>query len=829
MVLGARAFDVLLALIERRERLVTKNELLDLAWPGLFVEEGNLQVQVSTLRKLLGHQAITTIPGRGYRFSAALENPQEQAQAAPRPVAPGATETAAAAARGPEFRTNLPEILPPLFGRDDDVAALGTLVARHRLISIVAAGGMGKTRIALQLLHEWRLAYEHGVCWVELAGLSDPQLVVSTIASALGVQTGSGDALKGLAASLKGMTLMVALDNAERVIDEVARVVQILIGGAPQLRLLVTSQVPLKCANERVYRLGPLALPDVPVPVDEALTYGAIALFTERAQAADRHFELTLSNVATVIDLCRHLDGMALAIELAAVRVPLLGVARLAGTLNERLRVFTGGSRTAPQRHKTLRAALEWSHALLTPAEQVVFRRLGVFAGGFALEMAQQVVADEAAEAALDEWAVLDLLGALVDRSMVMADTEEPPRYRMLESPRALALEQLAAAGEKAAWQRRHAHAVLARFTAVNADCWGGRIGVDDAIALLEKDLDNAREAMTWAIAHDPRAAVASATAMELVLTYARREELLRVWEATAGLVTDALPDAVRADWAAGSARFWVVEKPALTAKWARMAIELYRRLGDPIGLYQGLVSLCLSEACLATGLERQALHELMALEDPSWPPLVRYRGAMAEFFLCITSGDFACAKAALQRQIPLAQRAGSSDAMLGAQSNLADVALAAGDADEAVRLGIEVERQASISNRDRHNLATARVNLTGALLAQGSLEQARAMAVAAWPLAKEFLRLDWLLDNLALLAVLEDRALDAAKLCGYADAIYAANGVARQINEARTAMRAEQLAREKIGEAEFERLKAEGAILSEDEIATLAFRSKDA
>jgi hypothetical protein len=424
---------------------------------------------------------------------------------------------------------------------------------------------------------------------------------------------------------------------------------------------------------------------------------------------------------------------------------------------------------------------------------------------------------------------VLDLLGALVDRSLVMADAGEPPRYRLLESPRAFALEQLAAAGEATELQRRHAHAVLARFAAVNADCWGGRIGVDDAIALLEQDLDNAREAMAWAIAHDARAAVASATAMELVLTYARREELLRIWEATAGLVSDALPEAQRADWAAGCARFWVVERPALTAKWARMAIELYRRLGDPIGSYQGLVSLCLSEACLATGLEHQVLKELMALEDPGWPPLVRYRGAMAEFFLCASSGDFACAKAALERQIALARLAGSSDAMLGAQSNLADVALAAGDADEAVRLGIEVERQASISNRDRHNLAIARVNLTGALLAQGSLGQARAMAAAAWPMAKEFLRLDWLMDNLALLAALEGRGRDAAKLCGYGDAIYAAKGAARQINEARTAMRAEQLAREKIGEAAFERCKTEGARLGEDDIATLAFRSTEA
>jgi hypothetical protein len=259
------------------------------------------------------------------------------------------------------------------------------------------------------------------------------------------------------------------------------------------------------------------------------------------------------------------------------------------------------------------------------------------------------------------------------------------------------------------------------------------------------------------------------------------------------------------------------------------MAIELYRRLGDPIGLYQGLASLCFFETSLATGLAHQVLHELMALEDPGWPALVRFRGTMAEFFLCISDGNFACAKAALQRQLALAQRAGSADAILQTQTNLADVALAAGDVDDAVRLGIEVERQASIGNRHGYHVAIARVNLTGALMEQRSLGQARAMAVTAWPLAKEFLLLHGLADNVALLAALEGRARDAAKLCGYGDAIYAANGVVRQINEARTVKRAEQLGRENIGDAEFERCRAEGAGLGEGDIAAIAFRSKDA
>ena len=831
--LGSRAFDVLLALIHLRERVVPKNELLDLVWPGLVLEENNLPTQISSLRKLLGPQAIQTIPGRGYRFVAKLKGLHEdlspQPEPAPTTVAPAVAQatapSAAASAPCPEFKTNLPEALPQLFGREDDVAALGTLIAQQRLISIVAPGGMGKTLLALHLLHERRRGFEHGVCWVELAGLSDPQLVTGTIASALGIQTGTGDALMGLVSALKGVTVMVALDNAEHLIDEVARVVQALIDGVPQLKLLVTSQVPLKCAKERVYRLGALAVPDTVVPVEEALTFGAIALFVECAQAADRHFKLTPGNVATVIEICRHLDGMALAIELAAARVPLLGVTKLATTLNERLRVLTGGLRTAPQRHKTLRAALEWSHALLNPTEQAVFRRLGVFAGSFGLGMAQQVVAGETIEPPLDEWAVLDVLGALVDRSLVMVDAGEPPRYRLLESPRAYALEQLAAASEEAEWRRRHAHSVLKHFTAVNVDCWGGRIGVDDAIAMLEPDLDNVRETLTWALANDAQTAVAAGPAMELVLTYARRGELLNVWEATAKLITDTMPASLRADWAAGCARFWTAERPARAGQWARMAIDLYQRIGDPIGKYQGLASLCISETSLASGLQHQLLQELTALEDSNWPPWVRYRGASAEFFLGITSCNFASAKMSLQRGVVLAARAGSSSAVLQTMGNLADTALAAGDVDEAVRTGIEVERQASNSIRDRHSLASSRVNLTGALLAQGSVAEARVMAKAAWPLAKEFLRLDWLADNAALLAALEGRARAAAKLCGFADAIYSTEGGAvRQVNEARAAERAKGIACEAIGDSEFERLKAEGARLSAEAAESLAF-----
>ena len=256
----------------------------------------------------------------------------------------------------------------------------------------------------------------------------------------------------------------MALDNAEQLVDPVARLCAALCEAAPGLRLVVTSQVPLKLAAERVYRIGALAVPQGALPAAQAREFGAVALFTERAQAADSRFVLTDANAPAVIELCRALDGLALAIELAAARAPMLGVQRLASSMQDRLKLLTTSrNRAAPARQQTLRAALEWSHGFLDERERAVFRRLTVFAGSGSLAMIQQVVADPAGAGELDAWAVLDALAVLVDRSLVtvlQGDDTAEPRYRLLDSPRAYALERLKEAGEEAALRRRHMQAV---------------------------------------------------------------------------------------------------------------------------------------------------------------------------------------------------------------------------------------------------------------------------------------------------------------------------------------------------------------------------------
>ena len=825
--LGGRAFDLLVALVERRDRVVHKNELLDIVWPHVVVEENNLQVHIWALRKLLGASALSTVPGRGYRFTALLDEPPATAVEAPAP--------AAAAAPSPPLeappRNTLPAPRGGLIGRDDDLLALSALLDRHALVSIVGAGGVGKTRLAQHLLHNLHGAGVDGVFWVDLAGLSDATLVAGTVAAAVGVPNGGADPLVGLVAALRPLQALIALDNAEHLIEAVAAVARALIDGAPGVRLLVTSQASLRLAGEQVYRLGPLPVPPATLGLEEAAGYGAVALFAERARAADRRFALEVGNLAAVVEICARLDGMALAIELAAARVPLLGVTRLAAALDERFRVLGAGRRDAPQRQQALHAALDWSHALLAAAEQATFRRLGVFAGSFSLEMAQVVASDEDGDEGLDAWAVVDVLGTLVDRSLVSVelrrdDAAAPPRYRLLETPRAFALERLAAAGEQAVRQQRHAVAVLAHFEAIQAARRAGRVGTDAAIARLQPDLDNGREVLAWALEHDAGMALALAPPLGFALRERRQEERA-VWEATAAKFSDEVPAAVRACWAQGCAHFWAARRPAPSAQWARIAIALYRTLDDRIGLYLALAELSMSDPAQMSEEQRAALDEMTALDDPSWPAMVRCRGAMAELRACSTAGDFGAAEAAAQRMLLLAEGSGDSVQVNGTLANLADLALSLGHVDEAVSHGVALERRLR-GTHQQMNLAFARVNLAGALLAQGSLQQARQTALAGWPQAAVFDLREYWVDYLSLLAALEGRPSCSARLRGLADALYAAIGSTRQGNETRAVERAEQLARAALGDLEFERLRIDGSRLQDHAVAEVAFGAAD-
>lgn len=488
--LGSRAFDVLVALVERRDRTVSKNELLDIVWLKLVVEENNLEVQIVTLRKLLGYAAIATVPGRGYRFTL----PVTQEGGSVTRAQPGDSAVTPANAK---LRADLPSSFPTLIGRDEDVRRLLSLVERHALVTVVGAAGIGKTRLAQAAASKSVERTSDAVWWVDLAPLSDGALVPSAVAIALGLRLeGSGDATSVLLTALREETALLVLDNAEHVIEAVADFAEKLSQSAPGIRVLVTSQQPLHIEGEQIYRPKPLSLPEADDP-ESISGSAAVALFVARAMQADGRFEISPVNQAAVADICRRLDGIPLAIELAAARVGLLGVERLRQLLDQRFHVLTVGRRTSLRRHQTMRGALEWSYQLLSSSEQVVFRRLSVFVGGFTLEAAQHLAEDEGT----DCWDVLEHLGALIDKSLVVAEGEAAPRYRMLETTRLFALEKLIDSGKTHVVRARHRE----HFVELAEECHR-RLLTGDArrdFATLDLERDNLLLALAWAPAAD--------------------------------------------------------------------------------------------------------------------------------------------------------------------------------------------------------------------------------------------------------------------------------------------------------------------------------------
>jgi non-specific serine/threonine protein kinase len=443
LTVGPRAFDVLLALLERAGNLVTKQELLERVWPGLVVEENNLQVQVSTLRKGLGPEAIATIPGRGYRFTARVER---------------VSMPPAALARG--RRHNLPQPLTSFIGHEGDLAEYAEILERTRLLTLAAIGGCGKTRLAIELARLMLPSFPDGVWFADLAPVTDEGRVAIAVAAALGVREEAERPIEEtIARHLEDKHLLLVLDNCEHVIAASAELVRGWLAAAPRLRVLATSREGLAIPGERVAPVRPLATPGASLRDPAAIAiYESVRLFVDRARLAAPDFALNPSNAPALAEVCRRLDGIPLALELAAARVKLLSIEQIRERLDDRFRLLTGNSR-AIGRHQTLLHTLQWSHAQLSLEEQRLLRQLSVFSGGWSLEEATAVAA-----AGSDELAVLDALEHLVNKSLVLVrrNAQDEPRYHMLETVRQFAHDRLTEAGEAAPARNRHLECFLA-------------------------------------------------------------------------------------------------------------------------------------------------------------------------------------------------------------------------------------------------------------------------------------------------------------------------------------------------------------------------------
>jgi len=481
--IGSRAVEILMALLERAGELVSKDELFARAWPNMAVDESNLRAQVAVLRKALCDEGsdtsyIAAVPGRGYRFI-------------------GRTSHAGlgTVSREPARKNNLPGRLTPVVGRADVVSAMSTRLARCRFVTIVGPGGIGKTTVAIATAAQISERFRDGICYLDSTPLVDANLLPNLLASTLGLSIIAHDVAAELTLLLREKRLLIVFDNCERIANPVAALCETILKAAPEIYILTTSREPLRAEGESVHRLSPLETPPAiaGLSAEHALGFPAVKLFVERAAARIHGFELSNDDAPVVADICRQLDGNALAIELAAGRVDAFGTRGIAERLNDRLRLLTGGRRTALPRHQALAATLDWSYDALADIEKTLLRRLSVFAGGFTLESASAVASGDAIEAS----DVSELLADLVAKSLVSAEVGGAmPRYRLLETTRFYALAKLDNSGERTSISRRHAEHFREVFERKFAE-WTAETGAD-CEARYGREIDNIRAALDW-------------------------------------------------------------------------------------------------------------------------------------------------------------------------------------------------------------------------------------------------------------------------------------------------------------------------------------------
>jgi predicted ATPase len=644
------------------------------------------------------------------------------------------------------------------------------VLARSRLVSLVGPGGVGKTRLASATAESLVARFADGVSVVELASLSDARRVPEAVARALRLPALPGRVDEAaLARACTPLAMLIVLDNCEHLLGAVSSVVECLLESAPRVTLLATTQEPLGLRDEQVLRLHGLRCSDADAAPGDA---PAVQLFAARARAVDAQFQLDEHNIGAVAEICRRLEGMPLALELAAARVPLLGAAGVLQRLDQQLKLLTRGSTDAPERHQTLRAAMQWSHGLLDATQKTVFRRLAVFADSFTLQGAQAVAADET----IDEWMVLDAIDALVAKSLVQTvQTRDAKRCRLLASARAFALERLEESGERSATQRRHAH-------------WVQRVFEHAAQRVQDEPLRSWLDAL-WPEVHDLRAALRWAADGD--------DEVLLALVGLAGSFWAPAPlDREAASWLAAArrcvheqtppllaARYWQavalrsvnpVVPIAQSLEAAQRALDLFEQLGDDIGRYRMLALLVQHGRRVNPPLPVHALLERMrALEQPDWPPLRRMLRLRVEGIVMARAGDWQAYRERFRQEAAMLEEAGDEMRAWGALYHVALAEIALQQPRAAVQvLDPVVQRLREVGLlREQWTrpaaLLIARIEAGDAMAAAGAVQEVVTLLRVAGAPA-------WIADHLSLWALDSGDAELAARLGGWADATIA-------------------------------------------------------
>jgi predicted ATPase/DNA-binding winged helix-turn-helix (wHTH) protein len=806
--LRPKCFDLLCLLASRPGQLVSKSELFERLWPKVVVTEDALSRAMSDLRDALGEAgrtAIRTVHRRGYVFAWPVQ--LDAAGAAPPADDAPAAEPAWPVAREPQL------------------SELERLVARSRLVTVAGPAGVGKSHLARWYVRSQAARFEHGAVEVNLDQVDEGGRVVERVLVAFGLSAvGSGGVVE-LVGALRPLKAIVLLDNAEHLVEAVAEAAAALAAGAAGLRMVVTSQRPLHVAAEQVFKLLPLEVPP-PGPqgdsghsagdAHDALRFGALALLHDRLARIGS--PARPQDHAHLRRICRRTDGLPLALELAAARVAQFGARRAAELLDESLDLLDATRRDAPARHRSVRAAVQWSVSLLSAPQRVVLGRTGVFVGGFTLDAALQVIAGED----LSDRAVLEHVGSLVDASLISHDAATG-RYAMLEAVRLVARELLGADARAQAVRNRHLRCLVRQFDdayqrvaalAEPFDVWRER---------LLADADNAHAACRFAASGGERAAaVGLAAGLAQVMGGEWPQERRRTLEQAGHWVDATLPAPGRARWLLANAQARVFSDPALAHGWAGQAAELFIAQDDRLGRYLALTLLVHCASIQPSLGSRDRVAALSAAYDPGWSAMVRAEGANALACWHSASGDFQRCIAWRRRTLALYAQAGCAWREHAARSNLVDTLLASGDAEAAAAQGTEL-LAALAGTRLLWALPAVRLNLAAAHLHRGDIDGAVALVAEGWAQAVMLGWQGYWADHLALLAALQGRPEAAASLLGYADARYRHGGAEREVNEARSEQRARLIAIAALGVEAFGQRRGGGELLDDRGAGELA------
>jgi predicted ATPase/class 3 adenylate cyclase len=711
---------------------------------------------------------------------------------------------------------NLPLQLTSFVGRDQEVAEIEALLRKHRVVTLVGSGGVGKTRASLQVGANILDGSGDGVWFVELAPLSDSTFVPNAVATALGIELPpGGEPLAALTTALKTKNLVLILDNCEHLVAAAARVADALVRACPKVVVLASSRQGLGIAGEATYRMPSLQVPEggsaARLGASDAKRFDSIALFVERAQAADPHFVLSDENAPAVADICRRLDGIAFAVELAAARVRMLSPQQLQRRLDERFRILTGGSRTALPRQQTLRALVDWSYDLLDERERALFRRVGIFLDGFSIEAAVAVCAG----ASFDELDVFDVLASLVDKSLVVAELSgAATRYRLLESTRAYALEKLVESNERDQLAERH----LVYFSEMleRARVASEALAIDPFVS-VRPDLENVRAAIANSInGGDVRLGAAVAMVANRS-TYFPATECLGWLES---LLPQLDPGEVRLRAQCMTIIAGLLGQVGLSARSGEVAEEALRTArasGDDATLFDAL----LSQSLLFRRADR--LEEAMALAQeaekllPSAAtPLRRVRFLERRGVTAGLSGDLAAAVRDFEDMRALCRSLGNEEEARKRFVNFAEFEHFRGNTNRAIEIAQEAVAAQRRAGYNRDGLANTYANLAGYFIASDKIAEGRATAAETLRTCVDpnnlFVALA--LEHSALAFAIEGDLARAARFAGFAEAAVVKRGFHREFTEQKTHERLLRLLAE-MPEEERAAAYAEGAALS--------------